>query len=158
MRKSLFVSLAAGLALLGSSALSLAADNWIGTWKLNHEKSRYDPGPGPKRQVLTFEGSTLGGISVVSEGESSDGQPTRSGYRSTFDGKDVAWKGNPNADTAGPRKIDDNTYENTWKKDGKVRMTSRARVSADGKTLTITSTGKDVQNRDVNNTAVYEKQ
>jgi hypothetical protein len=158
MRKTLFVSLAAVCALLVSSSLSLAAENWIGTWKLNGEKSKYNPGPGPKRQVLKFEGSSLGGIRVVSEGENAEGQPTRSEYTSTFDGKDVAWKGNPNADTAGPRKLDDNSYENTWKKDGKVRMTSRARVSADGKTLTISSTGKDVQNRDVDNTAVYEKQ
>jgi len=31
------------------------------------------------------------------------------------DGKEVAWTGNPMADTAAPKKIDDNSYTNSWK-------------------------------------------
>ena len=44
-----------------------------------------------------------------------------------MDGKEVPWKGNPNADTAAPKKVDDNTYTNTWKKAGKVTMDGEGR-------------------------------
>ena len=79
-------------------------------------------------------------------------------YTSTFDGKDVFWAGNPDADTAAPLKVDDNNYTNTWKKGGKVTINAKANVSADGKTLTVTQTGKNAKCEDVNSTAVYDKQ
>jgi hypothetical protein len=79
-------------------------------------------------------------------------------YVSKFDGKDVPWEGNPDADTALAKKIDDNSYENIWKKGGKTTITAKAVVSKDGKTLTVTLTGTDSKGRTVNNTAVYDRQ
>ena len=32
----------------------------MGTWKLNVEKSKYNPGPGPKSQTLTWKPSATG--------------------------------------------------------------------------------------------------
>src|SRR5659263_487538 len=66
------------------------------------------------------------------------------------------WK--PNADTAAPKKTDDNGFENVWKKDGKVTITAKAAVSKDGKTLTISQTGKNAKGETVNATSVFEKQ
>jgi hypothetical protein len=140
-----------------SGSLALAGDNWVGTWKVNLAKSKYSPGPAPKAQTLKFE-ATPEGIKLSSEGVNAEGQATRGGYTSKFDGKEVPMAGNPNADTSAPKKIDDNTYENTWKKAGKVTITAKGVVSAGGKTLTITQTGTDAQGRPVNSTAVYEKQ
>jgi hypothetical protein len=158
MRK---VYLARALAVCGvtliSGALALAGDNWVGTWKLNLAKSKYSPGPAPKAQSLKFE-ATPDGIKLSSEVVNAEGQATKGGYSSKFDGKEVAITGNANADTAAPRKINDNTYENTWKKAGKVTITIKGVVSADGKTLTITQSGTDAQGRPVSSTAVYEKQ
>lgn len=37
-------------------------------------------------------------------------------FLSQFDGRDVTCEGNPDADSASPKKIDDNTYENTQRK------------------------------------------
>jgi hypothetical protein len=157
MRK---VHLACALAVCGvtliSGSLALAGDNWVGTWKLNLAKSKYS-GAAPKAQTLTFE-ATPEGIKLVSEGVNAEGQAIKGGYSSKFDGKEVAMAGNANADTSAPRKINDNSYENTWKKAGKVTITTKGVVSADGKTLTITQTGTDAQGRPVNSTAVYEKQ
>jgi hypothetical protein len=65
---------------------------------------------------------------------------------------------NPNADAGSPKRLDDNSYENVWKKGGKVTITAKAVVSADGKTLTITQTGTDVQGRAVNTTSVFDRQ
>ena len=45
-----------------------------------------------------------------------------------------------------------------WKKDGKVVMTGKSVISADGKTTTVTQTGKDPQGRTINNVIIYDKQ
>jgi hypothetical protein len=44
------------------------------------------------------------------------------------------------------------------KKDGKILSTATLVVSADGKTLTITSTGKDAKGQTIDSVAVYDKQ
>jgi hypothetical protein len=149
--------LAVGGVTLISGSLALAGDNWVGTWKLNLAKSKYSPGPAPKAQTLKFEAMPEG-IKLSSEVVNAEGQATKGGYTSRFDGKEVAMAGNANADTAAPRKINDNSYENPWKKAGKATITTKGVVSADGKTLTITQTGTDAQGRPVSSTAVYEKQ
>jgi len=87
-----------------------------------------------------------------------DGSVRKGSYTSKFDGKDVPWAGNPDADTAAPLRADANNYTNTWKKGGKTTITAKAVVSADGKTLTVTQTGKNAKGEDVNSTAVYDKQ
>ncbi len=158
MRKLVFArALAVAGVMLISASLAVAGDNWVGTWKLNTAKSKYSPGPGPKSLTLKFE-ATPEGIKLSSQGVSAEGQPTAGGYTSKFDGKEVTMAGNPNADTSLPKKIDDNNYENTWKKAGKVTITTKAVVSADGKTLTITQSGTDSQGKAVSSTAVFEKQ
>jgi len=143
--------------MLLASSTAVAADNWLGTWKLNLAKSKFSPGPAPKSLTLKFEASQ-DGIKLTSDGVDADGKPTHGSYTSKFDGKDVPWAGNPNADTASPKRIDANSYQNTWKKDGKVTVTAKAVVSADGKTLTVTQTGKNAKGEAVNTTAVYDRQ
>lgn len=158
MRRSLFIgSLGVFSVMLLASSTAVAADNWLGTWKLDLAKSKFSPGPAPKGLTLKFEASQ-DGITLTSDGVDADGKPTHGSYTSKFDGKDVPWAGNPNADTASPKRIDANSYQNTWKKDGKVTVTAKAVVSADGKTLTVTQTGKNAKGESVNTTAVYDRQ
>lgn len=158
MRKNLLmVSLAVCCAIVLSGSVALAADNWVGTWKLDSAKSKYSPGPGPKSLTLKFE-ATAAGIKLTSDGVDAEGKATHGEYVSKFDGKDVPWAGNPDADMASPKKIDDNSYENTWKKGGKVTMVAKVAVSKDGKTLTVNQTGADSKGQAVNNTVVYSKQ
>lgn len=158
MLRKLFERFAMAWALtLALGSLAFAAENWVGSWKLNAAKSKYSPGPAPKSLTLKFERSQ-GGIKLSSDGIDAQGKATHGEYVSKFDGQDVPWTGNPDADTAGAKRIDDNSYENVWKKGGKATVTARAAVSADGKTLTVTQTGKDAQGRSVNITSVYDKQ
>ena len=156
MRKRLLAGFLFSVMFLAASS-ALAAEHWLGTWKLNVAKSKASPGPGPKSLTLKFE-STPEGIRLSSDGVTGDGKTMKGSYTSKFDGKDVPWTGNPDADMAAPMKIDDNNYTNTWKKGGKATIMSKAVVSADGKTLTVTQTGKNAKGDDVNSTAVYEKQ
>jgi hypothetical protein len=158
MRKRTPVRLALACALtlaLGSAAW--AGENWIGTWKLNAAKSKYSPGPGPASGSVKFEKAD-GAIKVTVDAVDAQGKPIHYGYASKFDGKEVPWTGNPDGDTAAARRIDDNTYENVSRKGGKVSVTSKVSVSADGKTLNITQTGTDGQGRAVKNALVYERQ
>ena len=156
MRKNLFAGFLCSVMLL-SGSMAFAADNWIGTWKMNVAKSKASPGPGPKSLTLTFTASPAG-ITLSTEGVMADGSVRKGSYTSKFDGKDVPWEGNPDADMASAKKVDDNNYTNTWKKGGKVTINAKATVSADGKTLTVTQTGKNAKGEDVNSTAVYDKQ
>ena len=158
MRKNLLiVSLAACCAIVLSSSVALAAENWLGTWKMNTAKSKYSPGPAPKSLTLVFE-STADRIKLTSDGLDSEGNPTHGEYVSKFDGVDVPWTGNPDADAASAKKIDDNSYKNVWKKDGKPTITAKAVVSKNGKTFTTFQKGTNVKGQAVNNTVVYDRQ
>jgi hypothetical protein len=153
MRKNLLVVSLAACCVLVLSSVAVAGENWLGTWKLNAAKSM----GGPKIQTLKFE-ATKDGIKLTTDGVDADGKATHGGYVSKFDGKDVPWEGNPDADMASPKKIDDNSYENTWKKGGKPSIVAKVMVSKDGKTLTVTQNGTDAKGAAVNITSVYDKQ
>ncbi len=158
MRKILFaVSLVVGLVVLFSGSPLLAADNWLGTWKLNVAKSKYSPGPAAKSLTVKFEAAG-DSIILTSDGVGADGKPTHNTYTSKFDGKEVPWTGNPDADTSSVKRIDANSYENVWKKAGKVTISAKGVVSKDGKTLTITQTGQNAKGETINNTLVLERQ
>jgi hypothetical protein len=154
--KPLVWSLLVGVAAAIAGGTAFAGENWVGTWKLNPAKSQLGSNA-ILAQTLTFE-STPAGIKLASEGTDAEGKPMKGGYTSKFDGKDVPWAGNPMADTACPKKIDDNTYENAWKKGGKATVSAKVSVSADGRTLTVTQTGTDPQGKTVSSVAVYDKQ
>jgi hypothetical protein len=134
----------------------MATDNWLGTWTLDTAKSKFSPGPGPKSLTLKFE-STPAGIKFTGDGVGADGKANQSSYVSKFDGKEVPYAGVPDADTATPKKLDDNSYENTWKKGGKVTIMAKVVVSADGKTMTITQVGTNTKGEAVNNSFFYNK-
>ena len=151
------VALMAGLSLVLLGSAAQAADNWVGTWKLNVAKSKYSPGPAPKSNVAKYEASE-GGIKAVTDGVGADDKPTHTEFAAKFDGKDYPYKGNMAYDTIMVKRIDDNTYEASLKGKGKATMTSKNVVSKDGKMRTQTQTGTDAQGKAVSNTVVYDRQ
>jgi hypothetical protein len=136
-------------------------DPLVGTWKLNVAKSKYTPGPPAKSQTITYA-AVPNGLKVTVEGVDGDGNKMAYGYTAMFDGKDYpeAGVGVPGgADTvSGLKRVDARTTEYVNKKGGKLVQTGRRVVSADGKTLTITTTGINVKGEKTNNVTVYEKQ
>jgi len=66
-------------ALLGLAGVLVAADPFVGTWKLNHAKSKYKTGAPAKEQTVTIaeSGSDL---DVTVSGTSADGMPFSSHY------------------------------------------------------------------------------
>jgi hypothetical protein len=150
-------ALAACFGIVLASSVALAAENWIGTWKLNTARSKFSPRPGPQSQTLKWE-KTAEGIRQTSDTVDADGKAGHGSYLSKFDGKDVAWEGNPNADKATAKKIDDNLFVNTWTLAGKQTITAKVRVSKDGKTLMVSQTGRNAKGETVHSIAVYDKQ
>src|SRR5262245_55271468 len=148
--------LAAVGVVIGSVAVLAQADPAVGTWKLNPAKSKYDPGPVPKSQtiVIVASGSDL---KISSTGIDGEGKPTSVGYTTSGD-KDVPVTGSLAYDQTAMKRIDKNTTEQTRKKSGKVVQTARRAISADGKTMTVTTTGTDEKGRKINNVGVFEKQ
>ena len=51
-----------------------------------------------------------------------------------------------------------NAGTNLYKKGGKVVMTTKVAIAADGKTMTVTTTGTDAKGQAVNNVGHYIKQ
>jgi hypothetical protein len=159
MRRGIAVGFGLGTAALVSFVVTLiAADAFIGTWKLDPSKSHYSPGNVPQSNTLKVEAVGTDGIKVTTDGVNAAGQKTHTEYSAKFDGKDAAITGNPNANIVSVKRIDDHSMETTFKKDGKVMVVAKTVVSKDGKTRTTTTTGIDAEGRTVHNVAVYEKQ
>jgi hypothetical protein len=144
--------------------VSLAAGAWAqapkemeGTWKLNVAKSKFSPGPAPKTMTVTYSMVGTDGMRIVVAVTPVEGDAQSWEMTAHYDGKDHPVKGNPNADTIMVRRIDDRTGESTFKKDGKVTATNRRVLSADGKTLTITSTGMTADGKPRKDVQVFER-
>jgi hypothetical protein len=137
-------------------AVGFASNPHMGTWKLNEAKSKFPPGAS-KNHTVVYE--AMGdNVKVTVDGTNGEGKPTHSEWTGMFDGKDYPLTGDPTADTRSYKKVDDRTMELTNKKDGKVIVSGRIVVSADGKTRTVTVSGTDAKGKKVRSTAVYDKQ
>jgi hypothetical protein len=147
--------LAVGAGTVASAAD--APDPIVGTWKLNVDKSKYDPGPGPKSQTRTYA-QTADGIALTFKGVSSDGTPMTGESTFKYDGKDYPITGSPDYDTLTLKRVNANTVKSSQKLAGKVVGTTVRTVSADGKTMTLTSKGTDSKGVKFNNKGVFDKQ
>jgi hypothetical protein len=138
-------------------ATAQSTDSFMGTWRLNVQKSKYTPGPAPKSVVAIYEPAGKGvKVSVTSE---TAGGKVQYSYTSNLDGRDSPVTGNnPNADTVAVRRIDARTLEVVSKKGGTVTITQRNVLAPDGKSRTVTTTGIDALGQKVNNVGVFEKQ
>jgi hypothetical protein len=152
--------LLAAVVVLSVPVAAQAQDTWIGTWKLNIAKSKYVPANlAPKSGMVKQEAVAGGGMKSTTDGVDAQGKPTHTEATTMFDGKPSAIKGATDANTTRVyRRIDSRTYEYVQSVAGKVTTTSRTVVAADGKTRTITTTGKDAQGRTINTVALYDRQ
>ena len=128
----------------------------LGTWKLNEAKSKI-PAGAPKNLTVVFEAQG-DSIKCTIDGIDGQGKPTHNEWTGMFDGKDYPVTGDPNSDTRAIKQVDTHTSDLTVKKGGKVTITGKAVVSADGKTRTVTLSGTDAAGKHIESTAVYDKQ
>ena len=138
------------------AAVCFAADGFMGTWKLNEAKSKIGPGVA-KNSTVVYEAAG-DNVKVTVDGTDREGKPLHSEWTGKFDGNDYAVTGDPSSDMLSIKKVDDHTLTVTEKKDGKVTITARIVLSADGKTRTVTASGTDAKGHKVSSTLVYDKQ
>jgi len=138
------------------AAVCLAADAFTGTWKLNEAKSKLSPGM-PKNTSVVYEDAGEN-VKVTVEGVDADGKATHNEWTGKFDGKDYPVTGDATSDARSYKKVNDHTLTFAGKKGGKVTLSGRIVVSADGKTRTVTVSGTDTKGNKVSGTAVYDKQ
>jgi len=149
----------AALALGIMTIAAFGADNSIGTWKLNLEKSKYTPAPMPVKSLTVTREAADGGVKVTTTGEQADGTAINGSYTAKYDGKDVTVTGNSPYDTIAIKQVNPNTLTDVRKKTGgPYRATGRAVISTDGKTLTTTAKGINGQGKAFTSIFVFEKQ
>jgi hypothetical protein len=150
MKLALVVTLAAA-----AYGVQAQADPTVGTWKLNLAKTKYNAGQAPKSTTLVIEAAGQG-VKLTSNTVLADGSARKISYTAMYDGKDAAVTGTPDYDTITLKKTA-NGMDGSRKKAGKVLQTFMRVVSADGKTMTVTSTGTNAAGK-VDNVQVYDKQ
>lgn len=133
------------------------ADNSLGTWKRNVDKSK-GSGPRTVKSLTTVREASDGGVKVTAKGENMDGTSINSSYTAKYDGKAYPVTGAP-WDTISIKQIDSNTFESETKKTGgKYHSKGRTVISKDGKTMTLTAKGTDAEGKPTSATIVSEKQ
>jgi len=151
--RAIVMTLALGLV---GAALCLAADGFMGTWKLNEAKSKLAPGTAKNNTVVY---SAMGdNIMVTIDGTDAAGKPTHTEWMGKYDGKDYPVTGDSSSDARSVKKIDEHTLAFTVKKGGKVLFTGSIVLSADGKSRTVITEGTDSSGKKNTATAVYDKQ
>jgi len=144
--------------VLALATIAVAADDpFVGTWKMNPDKSKFNPGPAPKSatSICTAQGNAQ---KLVFDSVEADGKTTHRSWISTLDGKDHPVVGDPNADMTSDTRVNPNTIKYAFKKNGKEVYGGQAVVSKDGKTMTDTGGGKDEKGQAFTYTIVMEKQ
>jgi hypothetical protein len=137
-------------------AAALAADPNMGTWKLNEAKSKIAAGV-TKNNTVVYEAAG-DNIKVTIDGTSGDGKAVHSEWTGKFDGKDYAVTGDPTSDMRSYTRVNANPLAFAGKMGGKVSMSGRIVVSADGKTRTVTAHATNAKGVKVTSTALYDKQ
>jgi hypothetical protein len=152
-------ALAAVLAgvLFASAASAQQPEGVAGTWKLNVGKSKYSPGPPPKSMTIVYAPAG-DSVKITVDLVPATGEPQKWEMIGSYDDKPHTVSGNPEADTISMKRVNDTTGESTFRLKGKVMAVNTRVLSADGKTLTITSKGKTADGKSRNDVAVYEKQ
>jgi len=144
---------------LTSGLLHAQQDPFVGTWKTNIAKSKYDPGPPPRTPTtVKIEATADGGVKTTVDGVNAQGNPTHSEYTAKYDGKDYPVMGSPNWDTVALRRIDANTRITINKKGGSVTRMIRGVLSPDGRTRTNATITINAAGGSTHNVTVFDKQ
>jgi len=144
--------------LIAAPSTGMAQDNLLGVkWKINLDKSKFSA-PAPRSSFLTYEAAD-GGFKVTNEGVNAQGSPTKGSFGPyKLDGKPYPVAGVPAYDASSFKMVDDRTTEFVRMKDGKTVQTGTRVLSADGKTLTFTTTGVNEKGEKIDSVAVFDRE
>jgi len=152
--------------LLCTLTLSLmaAADPFVGTWKLNIDRSKFTPGA-PKFILATIQIESAGN-GLKSTGAGADGQGVSSDFTFNCQLDGTPCKVTPSTlpmrsesavDTITLKRIDQNIIMATGTKNDKLVYSDRRIVSADGKTMTVVRDGTTPKGKKYGSTLLLER-
>jgi hypothetical protein len=153
--KTLLTAIAV-VACAGVAPLAQSPDPMLGTWKLNTARSK-----SPYKSGTSIVEAAGDGVKVTADMVAADGTPYHWTWTAKYDGKDVPITGTTpfGAGTmAALTRVDAHTAKIVGKKNGEVILTQTIVTSADGKTRTLTTRGKDAKGQPVDTVSVYDKQ
>jgi hypothetical protein len=154
MKKVLGITLAS----FAMATIAWGADNTLGTWKLNVEKSQFSSGTAFKSLTVTWE-AVDGGVKITAKWEQASGANGHYVTTTKYDGNDYAVKGTAPWDTVAIKQIDANTLiEERSKTGGKYHSSVRIVVSKDTKTMTMTAKGTHTDGKSFNSVNIFDKQ
>jgi hypothetical protein len=153
--KTRTIVFALAMCFIGTT-VCFAQQGFMGTWKLNEAKSKLAPS-GAKNNTVVYEASG-DSVKVTIDGTDASGKPVHDEWTGKFDGKDYAVTGDPSSDTRSYDWRSKHHLGFKMKKDGKVTTTGTIELSPDGKSRTVTATGKDAQGKKTKIVAVYDKE
>ena len=148
------------IVLAVASIVAFAADNSLGTWKLNIEKSTYTPAPMPFKSVTIVREAFADGVRVTTTVGRADGSQINFTYNEIHDDEEhpVPGAGSP-FDTISTNQIDANTFTDKRRKiGGSFESAVRTVISLDGKTMTTTAKGINAEGKPFSDTLVFDKQ
>jgi hypothetical protein len=153
--KHLFVA-AAVVAFAATTARAQSADSLVGTWKLNVAKSKT-----PYKSGTSVIEAVGDAVKVTVDLVGTDGTAYHWMWTAKYDGKDVPITGTTPygaSTTASLTRVDAHTVKVTGKRNGEVVLNQTIVTSADGKTRTVTTKGKDAKGQPVDTVSVYDRQ
>src|SRR5262245_30343134 len=132
------------------------ADPTVGMWKLNLAKSKYNAGQPPKSSTVVIAAAGQG-IKLTADTVLADGTARKISYTATDDGEVAVVTGTPAYDGISLKKTATGV-EGSDEDARKAVQTYTRVVSADRKTMTVTSTGTNASGGKVDNVQVFDKQ
>jgi hypothetical protein len=148
-----------GLLTLALVTVATAADEpFVGTWKLNVNKSRYGLRQPQKSEILQID-TQQNGLKYLADGIDAEGKNIHFEFSPKYDGEYYPVTGTVAAGSAmALKKVDANTRELVLKIEGKEVQRRRDVVSQNGKTLTRTVTAINSQEQDAKDVIVFDRQ
>ena len=154
------ISLRIAFAMAAFGVLAFCADNTLGTWKLNPEKSKPPAGQSRITSSTVVREASGDGVKVTIQGEREDKSKIDVSYTAKYDDKEVMVSGSGLPyDTIAIKQVNENTLTDVRsKKGGTYKGTGRFVVSNGGKTATLTTKGTTADGKPFAGVSVYDKQ
>ncbi len=134
-----------------------AGDEWLGIWHLNPEKSTYDPGPAPYRRGTWRIERAGDQLAMIYDLVGVRGGVTHMEWSGRFDGAPYRLQGPDAVVTYAYTPAGARTLDLIVAIDGVPSVRGRAVLSADGRTITATTSSRTARGKPVTTTSVYEK-
>jgi hypothetical protein len=150
------VAATALVTLAGVTAHAQTANPMLGTWKLNVAKSKTTYKSGTS--VIEAVGDA---VKVTADLVGADGTAFHWTWTAKYDGKEAPVEGTTPygpGTTASLSRVDAHTSKVVGKRNGEVVLRQTIVVSADGKSRTVTTSGKDAKGQPIETVSVYDKQ